>query len=87
MWPFRQKQNEVITISLTPQNIICSLIEAPKKNEITYKLNAYKRIPLKQFEFSQAIVFNTKIIKHHITSFLKTVAKKKVSCCTINFWS
>ena len=71
MWSFNQKRNELITISLTPQNLTCSWIARSKGKKATARLKAYTRIPIKQFEFSQAVLFNPTRIKHHITAFIQ----------------
>ena len=71
MWPFGQKRNELVTISLTPQNLTCSLIAQSKEKKTTSRLKAYTRIPIKQFAFSQAVLFNPTIIKNHIIKFIK----------------
>lgn len=71
MWPFGRKKNELVTVSITPQNLSCSWIEKLSNRQAPYTLMAYTRTPLKQLEFSQAVVFNPTIIKKHITSFLK----------------
>ena len=71
MWPFGQKKNELLTISLTPQNLTCSWITRSKGGKTTSRLKAYTRIAIKQFAFSQAVLFNPTIIKKHITTFIK----------------
>jgi len=72
MWPFSRKKYERVTISLSPQNITCCWLERSQKNEGAIYLKAYARTPLKQLEFSQAIIFNPTLLKKQIRSFLQT---------------
>ena len=70
MWPFGQKKNEVVTISLSPQNITCSHIRKSKEKKELPVLHAYRRIPLKHLEFAQAIPFNHTLLLDKINRFI-----------------
>jgi len=67
MWPFSRKKNDLVTVSLTPQNITCSCINTGEQTPV---LKAYKRIPLKHLEFAQAIPFNQTKLSKEIALFL-----------------
>jgi len=71
MWPFGRKKNELVTVSLTPQNLTCSWIERAHNKRSAHRLMAYTRVPLKRLEFAQALLFNRTVIKKHIISFLQ----------------
>ncbi len=77
MWPFNQQKSEYLTISLTPQNLVCTLIDKSqnKKNQINIK--AHERTTLKHLEFSQSVLFNPTRIKNLITTFIKKNHIKK----------
>lgn len=78
MWLFKRKKNKLFTISLTPQNITCSIIEKPHKKNNQYCLKAYKRSPLKKLEFTQAILFNPTSLKKIIKHFMESNELKNV---------
>ena len=77
MWPFGQKKHERVIISLTPQNLTCCWLKQTKKDN-KIQIKAYKRIPLRQLEFSQAIIFNPTLLKHQIKTFLDTYRLHKL---------
>lgn len=70
MWPFTRKQNELVTISLTPHHLTCCLIEQSQKKDTLHLVKAYTRFPLHHLEFAQAVLFNPTVIKQQITQFL-----------------
>lgn len=70
MWPFTHKQNNLVTIYLTPQHLTCCLIERVHTKNSPHLLKAYSRFPLKHLEFVQAILFNPTIIKQQIVQFI-----------------
>jgi len=69
MWPFRQIEPELVTVSLTPQAINLCWITKEKNNTHT---KAYKTILFKNLEFEKSTIFNlSKIsatIKHFVSS-------------------
>jgi len=72
MWPFNRKKHKLFTISLTPQNITCTVLKRKKNSsKQACRLLAYERTPLKQLEFAQAIPFNLTVLKKIIGDFVK----------------
>ena len=72
MWPWGRKNSELVTISLTPQNLVCSLIGPGRGPTAKSFLKAYVRIPLRRLELAQALLFNQTSIKQHIVDFIRT---------------
>lgn len=70
MWPFKQSEPNLISVSLNPQYMCCSLIQREKDNIIT--IQAYKMILFKHLEFEKSIVFNFSKISNTIKTFIKT---------------
>jgi len=80
MWPWGQKKNNFVSISLSPQNISCCLARQSKRGgKITIK--AYERTNFASLEFEKSIVFNPTNISHHIKKFIKKydIEKPKVA--------
>lgn len=72
MWPLPKIRNEWVSISYTPQEIICSWIRRAQQKPAPYELAAYQRIPLNNLELTSLIPHNTTLLTKSIRSFLKT---------------
>jgi len=71
MWPFSKKKHRLLVVSLSPQHLVCSVLEKSNKKDFQCALLAYERTSLKRLEFAQAIPFNTTSLKNMITRFIK----------------
>lgn len=69
MWPFTKKQNDLITIYLTPQYLTCCHMQQ-SAHQTSPHVQSYLKVPLKHLEFAQALVFNPTVLKHHVTQFI-----------------
>ncbi len=71
MWPFHTITNEIVTIQLQPDTIVCSWITTANKIAPTYSLRGYQRTTLANFSCAQGILFNPTTIITTITTFLQ----------------
>src|SRR5437660_12853682 len=69
MWPIPTLQNDIITISFSSENLVCSWIQKTDNQTIS-EIKAYQRNPLEHLELEKLILFNPTYIKNIITSFL-----------------
>lgn len=65
----RKTQDELVTISCTPQTLACAWLKQIKKTMV-YELKGYKRISCDHLELSQGYINNPTRIAQHIQSFL-----------------
>ena len=81
MWTWKQKNKNLISISLSPQYISCCWAKQCKEKKTT--INAYEKKQLKSLEFEKSIIFNPTEINSQITRFIKKHAIEKpiISLC------
>lgn len=75
MWPL-VKNNNIISIALSPQHMTCCWINKESKNN-KININAYEKIEFKSLEFENAIAFNPTKISLAINNFIKKNNIKK----------
>jgi len=70
MWPFRGTKHEIISVSLTPEQITCSWFAENNKNK-NFALHAYQQYKFTHLEFEQSIIFNPTRISRLVSEFVK----------------
>ena len=70
MWPIPALDQDLCTVSFSPDSVTCSWIQKTDKGVSPLVLRAYKRYPLDNLELEHLTLFNPTTIKKHITSFL-----------------
>jgi hypothetical protein len=71
MWPIPPIEHEIVSISFSPDALVCSWIQKAKNGTAPLVLRAYKRYQLTNLELEKLILFNPTDIKKYITSFLQ----------------
>jgi len=71
MWPWGQKKNHLVSVSLSPQNISCCFAKQSKEKNEKITIIAYERKNFASLEFEKSIVFNPTKISHCIKNFIK----------------
>ena len=74
MWPLPTLQNDIITISFSPDNLVCSWIQKTD-NQSRIEIKAYQRTTLEHLELEKLILFNPTHIKNIITTFTSKLNK------------
>lgn len=70
MWPLPPLENELITISFSPNNLTLSWIQKNTKTKTPLQCTAYERHELSNLELEKLILFNPTHIAKLITHFL-----------------
>jgi len=68
MWPFQPRNYNIVTLALTPQQIVCLWA---KKNSEAVEVKAYERKKFGHLEFEKSMVFNPSKIGAIIDQFIK----------------
>jgi len=76
MWPIPSLENELITISFSPNNLVLSYIQKTNSAPTPYLLRAYKNVALHDLELENLILYNPSKIKEIISEFLTTHQKQ-----------
>lgn len=75
MWPIPPLENELITISFSPSNLVLSHIQKTDSTSTPYTLRAYKQVTLDNLELENLVLYNPSKIKEIVSEFL-TVHQK-----------
>lgn len=70
MWPIPALEQELCTVSFSPDSVTCSWIQKTDNSRALLALRAYKRYSLDNLELEHLTLFNPTTIKKHISSFL-----------------
>ena len=70
MWPIPSLENELITISFSPNNLALSYIQKTDASSTPYALRAYKHVPLDNLELENLVLYNPSKIKDVVSGFL-----------------
>ena len=71
MWPIPSLDHNIVTISFSSDNLVCSWIQKTKTGTAPLRLCAYQRYQLTHLELANLILFNPTTIKKYITFFLQ----------------
>ena len=71
MWPIPALEHKLVSVSFSPDAVICSWIEKTNNGTAPLLLRAYKRYPLTNLELENLVLFNPTVIKKKISSFLQ----------------
>ncbi len=71
MWPIFACADKFVTISFTPDSLVCCWIDKTDRGTAPLLVHAYKSYPLNNLELEQLILYNPTVIKKYITSFLQ----------------
>jgi hypothetical protein len=83
MWGLPRWNNQLVTITLQPQVMTCSLIGSSKQSSLL-TLHAYKKYTFQDLELEKLIVFNPTKINHVISNFLDSCnAQRAFVACAL----